>query len=187
MADQGSEGLLSPFLRSKRFQTVRPYLNGRVLDFGCGSGGLAEFVSEKNYIGVDIDNFSLSIARARFPRHLFCSALDSIDNGFDTVVSLAVIEHCQNPGRFLNTLSKYLNELPTSKIILTTPHPCVDWIHRAGSFVGLFSKHANEEHETLLNRTMFDSLISHRDDLVLTVYKKFLFGANQMLVLKRQS
>jgi hypothetical protein len=34
MADQGSEGLLSPFLRRKRILAVKPYLRGRVLDVG---------------------------------------------------------------------------------------------------------------------------------------------------------
>ena len=41
MADQGAEGLFSPFLRSRRLKAACPYIKGRVLDVGCGTGALA--------------------------------------------------------------------------------------------------------------------------------------------------
>jgi len=38
VADQGNEGLLSPFLRWRRIRAVLPYIRGCVLDVvGCGS------------------------------------------------------------------------------------------------------------------------------------------------------
>ncbi len=71
MADQGAEGLLSPFLRNKRFVNVKPFLRGRILDYGCGSGGLAEIVPADCYLGIEIDHDSLQFARSRFPSHDF--------------------------------------------------------------------------------------------------------------------
>ena len=40
MTDQAAEGLLSPMLRNRRIQAVKPFLRGRVLDVGCGNGAL---------------------------------------------------------------------------------------------------------------------------------------------------
>lgn len=183
MADQGTEGLLSPFLRTKRFNAVKPYLKGKVLDFGCGTGELAAFVYEKKYVGIDVDDYSLSLARTRFPTHRFFSTLSALNDKFDTIVSLAVIEHCHNPTQFLKNLTICLNELPSARIVLTTPHPYVHYIHNAGSTIGLFSQHANEEHETLLNRMKLDS-VARQAGLSITVYNRFLLGFNQIVVLK---
>jgi hypothetical protein len=55
MADQGSESLLSPFLRQRRFKAAMTYFRWRVLDTGCASGSLAEFVNQSQYVGVKVD------------------------------------------------------------------------------------------------------------------------------------
>ncbi|MGO8755761.1 MAG: class I SAM-dependent methyltransferase [Gallionellaceae bacterium] len=181
MADQGSEGLLSPWLREKRFEVARPYLHARVLDFGCGSGALAGLVSSDHYLGVDKDEASLQQARLRFPQHRFVSALPNATDKFDTIVSLAVIEHVSDPAQFLRTLAAYLDDTPTSCLVITTPHPAVDWIHDAGAAIGLFSRHASEEHEDLLDRTKLE-MAGNQADLKLMSYHRFLFGANQIAV-----
>ena len=36
--DQGAEGLFSSFLRVRRMKAALPYLQGKVLDSGCGIG-----------------------------------------------------------------------------------------------------------------------------------------------------
>ena len=104
MVDQAAEGLLSPFLRRQRFKAVRPYLRGRVLDVGCGTGALAAFVSPDCYLGVEIDYDSLAKARAAYPRHRFESALPNSGERFDTVIALAVIEHVLDPAGFFREL-----------------------------------------------------------------------------------
>ena len=71
IADQGAEGLLSPFLRNKRFSVARPFLKGRVLDYGCGSGGLAKIIPADRYLGIEIDRDSLQRTQSRFPDHSF--------------------------------------------------------------------------------------------------------------------
>ena len=67
MADQGTEGILSPYLRRKRIQAASPYLKGRVLDVGCGGGVLATLVDSKKYLGVELDGISLQKAKSTFP------------------------------------------------------------------------------------------------------------------------
>ena len=67
MVAQSEEGILSPFLAKKRMSKVLPFLNGSVLDYGCGVGNLAEVV-DKDYVGFDIDNetFSKKMIAAAF-------------------------------------------------------------------------------------------------------------------------
>ena len=161
MADQGSEGLLSPFLRKRRLKAAKPFLKGSVLDVGCGSGHLADFVSAEQYVGVDVDEASLKAARLRHPHHRFLSELPPRGTSFNTVVALAVIEHASDPAGFLDKLAGSLSADPGSRIICTTPSPAAEIIHKAGARIGLFSRHANEEHERLLGRSDLERLAGH--------------------------
>ncbi|MGD1158077.1 MAG: class I SAM-dependent methyltransferase [Terriglobia bacterium] len=181
MADQGSEGLLSPYLRRKRFEAAAPYLKGRILDFGCGSGALAGLIHANQYLGVEMDSVSLQQASSRFSKHRFVSELPASSDRFDTIVSLAVIEHVSDPAEFLRTLAAHLDDAPTSRLVITTPHPSVDWVHDLGAAIGLLSKHANEEHEDLLDRTKLE-MAGNQAGLKLVSYSRFLFGANQIAV-----
>lgn len=184
MADQGTEGLLSPFLRNQRFRAAMPYLKGRVLDVGCGSGALAKFLEPDSYVGIEINNESLRLAQEKYTGYRFENSLSGIDDKFDTVVSLAVIEHVSNPEEFLINLANCLNDSEDSRIVITTPHPSVDWIHDLGAKIGLFSKHANEEHEDLLDKERLFAC-AEKADLELVLYRKFLAGANQIVVYKK--
>lgn len=183
MADQGTEGLLSPWLRERRFKAARPHVRGRILDVGCGSGAFARFVGQDGYVGVDVDQLSLERARIAFPRYLFRDRMPEFGEKFDTILSLAVIEHVSSPERFFLELAEFMRD-ERSTIVVTTPHPSVDWVHDAGAAVGLFSKHAKEEHESLLNEV---SLVcaAQGAGLKLRLYKRFLFGANQLAVFSR--
>lgn len=181
MADQGSEGLLSPYLRRKRFEAVDPFLAGNVLDFGCGSGGLAQKVHAHRYTGIELDKISLNKAKFRFRNHKFISDMSQVNDKFDTIVSLAVIEHVSDPSEFLLTLSTYLKDVSTSRLVVTTPHPSVGWVHSIGSFVRLFSKCASKEHNELLDRVKLENA-GKEAGLMLVTYSRFLFGANQIAV-----
>lgn len=71
-----------------------------------------------------------------------------------------------------------------SWIVVTTPRPSVDWVRYAGVAVGLFSKHANEDHEDLLNEA--SSRKSRQGaGLKLQVYERLFFRANQLAVFSR--
>ena len=181
MADQGSEGLLSPYLRKKRIQAVAPYLKGRVLDFGCGAGALASLINPEKYLGVEKDDVSLQQARAQFSIYQFMPTLPGKQEKFDTVVALAVIEHVSEPISFLITLAEFLEDNHLSRLVITTPHPFVDWVHNMGAKFGIFSKHANDEHEELLNHSRLE-MVGNQAGLHMEHYSRFLFGANQIAV-----
>lgn len=184
MADQALEGMLSPFLRRQMIDMVRPYLKGTVLDVGCGSGMLAEEVSAESFVGVEVDSLSLNTAIEKFPTYRFQKTLPEDTEKFDTVVSLAVIEHVTSPEEFLAEISSRLKINDKARVVITTPHPSMDWIHDLGANIGLFSKHANDEHEELLDYEKL-VLVGKKSGLKLVEYKRFLFGSNQLAVFKR--
>jgi 2-polyprenyl-3-methyl-5-hydroxy-6-metoxy-1,4-benzoquinol methylase len=164
-----------------------PFLSGRILDVGCGSGELAHYVAVPDYVGVDPDEMSLAEARLRYPRHTFaCELPPPGAGGFETIVALAVIEHVKAPHLFLGSLTERLAASPKASIVLTTPHPLFGWMHAMGATIGLFSRHAHEEHETLLGRPRLESM-ALACNLRLIIYRRFLLGANQLAVLRRRS
>ena len=177
--DQGREGLLSPWLREKRIKAAKPYVAGRVLDFGCGSGEIAAYYDPSTYIGVDKDDLVIKIAKQKFPHHHFATELPE-EQTFDTVILLAVIEHIHKPTELLGKLKSFLKL--TGSIVLTTPHPAVDWVHTLGAKLKLFSSHASEEHEMLLNKTQMQQIIEPLD-MQINFYKRFLLGGNQLFIL----
>ena len=70
---------------------------------------------------------------------------------------------------------------PGGTAVLTTPHPSLEWVHTAGARVGLFSHAAHEEHEDLIDRSRMKELLAGTS-MRLVVYRRFLFGANQLFV-----
>ena len=181
MPDQGTGGLLSPFLRRARFRAAVPFIRGSVLDFGCGVGELAQFCDESRYCGVDRDAAVVQTAKSRFPRCRFSTELPSGEK-FDTIIGLAVIEHMRDPEALLRQLRDVV--ALDGRLILTTPHPWFRWAHDLGARVGVFSGEASEEHETFFDAKLMRET-ARRASWEVLESKRFLFGANQLFVLKR--
>lgn len=158
-----------------------PWLSGRVLDYGCGSGALADVVDADRYVGYDIDTMSINQARQLHPAHQF--TLDKPrEESFDTVASLAVIEHMRQPDVFVRRLAGLCKH--SGHIVLTTPNPLLDPAHHLGAKLGLFSHDASEEHVSLLDRKALAEL-ANSTGLSVICYARFLLGANQLLVLQK--
>ena len=66
---------------------------------------------------------------------------------------------------------------------MTTPSPFGDKIHRAGAVIGLFSKDAVEEHETIFSHKMMNDLLEP-NGLKIERYRRFLLGGNQLFICK---
>lgn len=179
MADQGAEGFLSPLLRARRIRAALPFLRGRVLDFGCGTGELAAWIRAEEYWGVDRDQAALQQARSRFPHHLFTAVLPEREL-FHAIAALAVIEHLSDPASWLLRMRGML--APGGWLVLTTPHPAFRRIHEAGARAGLFSREAAAEHESFLDRAALLRLAAG-SGFRLVRYRRFLLGANQLAVL----
>jgi len=78
-------------------------------------------------------------------------------------------------------LKGYAFDSSSSRIVLATPHPSMIWVHSVGAAIGLFSKHANEEHQALLGFGKLKGL-GEKLGLGIQVYRRFLYGANQLIV-----
>ncbi len=180
MGDQGSEGKLSPFLRSQRIKQVVPLLSGDVFDFGCGAGTLAAYCAPERYVGFDIDATALAAARRNFPSHTFVSELPPPEPAFDTVAMLASIEHLPEPDETLRMLRGLVRG--GGRIVLTTPHPSFVWAHSLGALLGVFSREAAEEHHSFFDLPRMKQ-VAEQTGLRLTVARRFLGGANQLFVM----
>lgn len=163
-----------------RIRAALPFLRGRVLDFGCGTGALAAWIAPASYFGVDRDDGALRVARRRFPRHRF-SEWPPEGETFDTVAALAVIEHLPDREGWLRSLPRLL--APGGCIVLTTPHPAFRRVHEWGAGAGLFSREAAAEHEAFLDSGALLRLAA-QCRLRLIRYRRFLCGANQLVVLQ---
>jgi SAM-dependent methyltransferase len=174
-------GVLSPWLQRRRLRMGPPYLRGRVLDYGCGNGQLAAICRPNAYLGIDINAHALDQARAAHPGFRFATSVASQER-FDTVAAFAFVEHVADPGAWLARFASLL--APGGRIVLTTPHPSLEWAHTLGARVHLFNWDAHEEHEELLDRKRLQELAGDAG-LVVETYRRFLFGANQLVVLRR--
>jgi 2-polyprenyl-3-methyl-5-hydroxy-6-metoxy-1,4-benzoquinol methylase len=175
-------GLFSPFLRSRRIKAVQKYLKGQILDYGCGIGLICDLVPQPSYIGVDIDQKVLTSARHAYPEARFYTPTGFAklsDLKFDTIIGLAIIEHVADPLKFLKSMSKRLKT--GGRIVLTTPHPSLEWLLHVGDKIGLFSRASHEEHNVLLDRKLATALAKEAN-LQLLLYRRFLLGANQLII-----
>jgi 2-polyprenyl-3-methyl-5-hydroxy-6-metoxy-1,4-benzoquinol methylase len=179
MSGNSDRGVLTPFLYRQRIRAALPHLRGSVLDHGCGVYSLAPQVAPEDYLGVDIDEPSLAVARNRHPSHRFANEVPD-GSRYDTVASLAVIEHVPDPVAYLRRLSSFLGQ--GGRIVLTTPHPRMERFYTVGAKLRVFSPRASEEHEHFLDRRELDRC-AERAGLRLSHYKTFLAGANQLAVL----
>ena len=178
--DDYTSGYLSLWLQSKRFKKAQPYLKGKILDYGCGTGGLAELCVPDCYVGFDLSEKLIDMARKAHPGYCFLSDLAKGEK-FDTIVSLAVLEHVEHPVSVLKKFKQMLN--PLGHIVLTVPHPKFLGIHRTGSRIGLFSRHAGQDHKQGLDHHHVLTLAKDAR-LVVVKHSRFLFGANQLFILK---
>jgi SAM-dependent methyltransferase len=103
---------------------------GRILEIGCGTGGLlVELVRRgRSIVGVDIAARWLVVARRRLTDHGLSTTLAAAsaerlpwpDQQFDTVVADSVLEHLDNPARALREWARVLR--PGGTLAIWSPN-----------------------------------------------------------------
>ena len=185
-------GLLTRSVQRARLAAALPHVpaGARLLDLGCGLTDLpARFPS---YVGCDRNPVVLAEMRRRHPAASFASwDVDadapppevSAGAPYDAVLMLAILEHLPSPARALARAADLL--APRGRLLATTPHPLGRLPLEAGARLGLLSRHADEEHETLLDRAGLERA-AEAAGLAVASYGRFLLGLNQLAVLVRR-
>ena len=152
-------GIVSRIKRERLRSVFKKVLNskeGRVLDYGCGSGEFLSSVADLpgySFVGFDI-NAPQSIDNKRIE---FVSEEGILDNygQFVAIFSFQVIEHVQNPLRLLNRFNGLLE--PGGVLVLETPSPTgLLFSNRVKKFWGGW--HA-PRHFTILNEAVLRKML----------------------------
>ncbi|MGB1251708.1 MAG: class I SAM-dependent methyltransferase [Candidatus Promineifilaceae bacterium] len=137
---------------------VRQHLQptSRLLDIGCGRGGLVEQLGHPiaQIVGIDPDPISLQEHRLGIPRAVTLGKLPFPDNCFDIAFASWVLEHWQYPERELAEIGRVLR--PNGRFIFITPnkhHPLI----RINQLLGSVSTIQDRLVETLYGRAEDDT------------------------------
>ncbi len=105
---------------------VAAYVNGKILDIGCGDGTHAKMAASyaEEVYGIDYSPDVIERAKVNMPNGHFLAAsayeLPFEDNMFDTIYSVDVIEHMETPEKMLLEAARVLK--PGGFLILQTPN-----------------------------------------------------------------
>lgn len=178
--------LLSKFIEQQRQYKITPYLNGHVLDLGCGFGAVIRYhnLNPDSYVGVDQNPTIINWLRVNFPQYRIEQRdldfdLLNFNEKFDTIVMTAVLEHLKKPSSLFEQIPNLLTK--EGVVVITTPTPFGGEIHKFGSSVGLFYREAANDHERFYNKQDLHSIL-RTHGLRPIYFKRFLMGGNQILV-----
>jgi len=109
-----------------------------LLDVGCGDGLLLEHLRKiypkKTFVGADISETALKAARGKklTVKKIDGEKLPFKDNSFDAVVSVQVLQHVENPDKFIKELQRV-----SKKFVLINAPNHSWWRFRVKKMIGL--------------------------------------------------
>jgi 2-polyprenyl-3-methyl-5-hydroxy-6-metoxy-1,4-benzoquinol methylase len=178
--------LLSKTATQSRIQHAQPYLQGRILDLGCGFSFVPEILAAgQAYTGVDGLERALVWDRNRYPQHTFLlrdldrELLGLGESHFDTIIILAVLEHLHRPEPLLLQARQALDA--GGRLVLTTPTPFGDIAHRIGGRINLFYTEQIVAHVKIFRRQELFRL-AQATGFSVCHYQRFLYQTNHLLV-----
>ena len=120
--------------RKLAVDTIAAYENPRVLDVGCGSGRIGEFVLEAgagHYVGVDFSAPMIDLARSRLSRFADRSQLivddfltAPLNGGFEVILAVGLFDYLPEPHRF----SRRMFELCAPNGCVVGSFPTWSWL-----------------------------------------------------------
>ena len=109
------------------FEQIKPHLGDKVLEVGCGNGNFTEFLAQHcaEVIAIDINQEYIKIAKQRLEAQSGVTILQGdvtktqLQNNFNAIVMLDVLEHIENDVEILKKLNTLLK--PGGKLIIKVP------------------------------------------------------------------
>jgi 2-polyprenyl-3-methyl-5-hydroxy-6-metoxy-1,4-benzoquinol methylase len=169
---------------------ILPFIpcGARILDIGCDNGALVEHLpSFEFYLGLDNQESVISRNKQHYKQANVSFACRSFDRFewqgslFDLVVMTAILEHLEDISSTFFQLKSLLTE--NGLVLITTPTPISRFVLQAGAAFWLFARDSLHEHKNYFRKNDFQ----HLRDWKLDEYKRFEFGMNQLVVLRKQN
>jgi SAM-dependent methyltransferase len=158
----------------------------RVLDIGCGDGGLFRRLKHRIREGIGIEP-TLAASRREGPYWLMAGEFPDrrleAEAPFDAITMLAVLEHF--PDEALDAVSRSCASLlkPGGRLVITVPSPQVDvllhWLVRWRLLDGM-AAHQHHGYDVRQTPTLFA-----RAGLTPVVARRFQFGLNNLFVFEK--
>lgn len=125
-SDSGKVAWCDKFAQNKNFNLVANYIdNGdSLLDYGCGIGDFRGFLSEMNiqlvdYLGIDINNNYINLARKKYPNDNFELITDSTQlSKWDVICAIGVFTWYIKKDEFISIIKK-LYSLSNKYLLIT--------------------------------------------------------------------
>lgn len=105
---------------------AKPYINGDLLELGCGEGRGVDIIAPlaNSFTAIDKIGKIVDTLQSKYPSYNWNKGLfppvPFEDNSFDSIVSFQVIEHVKNDKLFLSEIFRILR--PGGVALLTTPN-----------------------------------------------------------------
>ena len=110
----------------KAYIEAIPYVNGDLLELGCGEGRGIDLIVPRSssFLGLDKIETVIKNLRSKYPDYQFESSVfppvKLPDQSFDTIVSFQVIEHIKKDHLFLQEIYRLLKK--GGKALISTPN-----------------------------------------------------------------
>ncbi|MEM6452782.1 MAG: class I SAM-dependent methyltransferase [Cyanobacteria bacterium P01_D01_bin.105] len=109
------------------FSRLRPYVRGRTLEVGCGSGNFTTLIAQNcsELLAVDLDEGYVRQTRSRLQNHPHVKVISAdattmdCAQPFDTIIMLDVLEHIKDDVAVLRRLARML--APDGTLIIKVP------------------------------------------------------------------
>ena len=108
------------------YHQAKPFIDGKLLELGCGEGRGVELLASlaDSYVGIDKIGAVIDHLSERYPDYAFITGVfppfPFEDDSFDTIVTFQVIEHVKDDVGFLKEIHRVLK--PGGKALITTPN-----------------------------------------------------------------